>query len=166
MLPYIIPNYHPIFVHFTIALIVVSLGSFIFSWILTKFKKAHHELLIVSRWSLWFAGLLSIGTLAAGFHAFYTVNHNAISHAVMITHRSLGISSFVLIELLAIWSIVLYIKDVKPKFMFGIGLIVATACVIVTGWYGAELVFRYGAGVVNISSKTTVIQQNHGSHKH
>lgn len=165
-MPDIIPNYHPIFVHFTIALLIISLLALVLSRLFFRRSRWHDELLVVSRWSLWFCAILSIVTVALGFHAFYTVNHNAISHAVMITHRSLGISSFILIELLAIWSIVLYIKDVKPRFMFSIGLIIATACVIVTGWYGAELVFRYGAGVVNISSKTTVIQQNHGSHKH
>jgi len=86
-MPEVIPNYHPMMVHFTIALVVTSFGTLILSYVLQKIQSIKQELFIVSRWCLWLAALVSILTIIAGLHAFYTVEHSAVSHQVMTIHR-------------------------------------------------------------------------------
>lgn len=150
VLPEIIPNYHPIFVHFTVALIVVAFGSLLLGHLFKSKQRLHNELLIVSRWCLWICALATIFTVAAGFHAYYTVAHDAVSHKVMTTHRDWGVASFILIWITVIWSSILHIKRQPPRWLFTTLLTVATTVVIITGWYGAELVFRHGAGVISL----------------
>ena len=92
----IIPNWHPLFVHFTIALIPLSTFCFISGYLLRE-KKIGKELLIVARWSLWFGGLAAVATVATGFYAYYTVLHDLPSHVAMTTHRNWAIATFILI---------------------------------------------------------------------
>ena len=182
-MPEIIPNYHPIMVHFTIALVITSFGTLLLSYIFQQAQSMKQELLIVSRWCLWLAALASILTIIAGLHAFYTVEHNAVSHPVMIVHRYWGIGTFIAIWLMAIWSYVLYRKQKLLPWFFIVALAITTILVMITGWYGAELVFRYGTGVRSLP-QTTAIQckcqsstdsrllktpkatDNHGNHAH
>ena len=55
----IIPNWHPLAVHFTVALVTVSGIFFILSKLTTN-KKYSDELLAAGRWSLWAGGLLLV----------------------------------------------------------------------------------------------------------
>lgn len=158
-MPEIIPNVHPILVHFTIALITTSLGTLILSWLCRGWEKGRCELLIVSRWCLWLGALVSVLTVIAGFQAFYTVGHDAISHQVMTVHRNWGIGSFILIWLVTLWSFVLYLRDKTPCCLFALVLLVATVFVMITGWYGGELVYRYGTGVKSLPQRGMTEQQ-------
>lgn len=160
----IIPNYHPIMVHFTIALMVVSLAMLILSHIVKKQKKLQLECLIVSRWCLWLAAIASIFTVIAGFYAYYTVGHDTISHQVMTIHRNWGIVTFVMIWIAAMWSFLLYIKGKSPRWLFTLWLAIVVALVMITGWYGAELVFRYGIGVKSMPQIEAVGHQHAGNH--
>lgn len=114
----IIPNYHPIMLHFTIALMAKSFATFVLAWLLARWEYWHRELLIVFRWCLWLCAVASIFTAIAGFHAFYTVAHDSILYQVMTTHRNWRITSFVLIELMTLWSIISYFKRKTPKVLF------------------------------------------------
>lgn len=175
-MPEIIPNYHPLFVHFTIALITTSLVTLILGWIFTPWKTARKECFIVSRWCLWLGALASIITIAAGFQAYATVAHDTVSHRVMNIHRIWGIATFVLIWVMTIWSWVLLIKRRNPKWLFTLGMIIIFGFVVTTGWYGTELVYRYGTGVLSLpktrSTSPSPIQanasetDNHGQHEH
>ena len=64
----IIPNYHPLFVHFTISMITISLGMLILGWLLISWKDIQKECFIVSKWCLWLGALASVLTVIAGFH--------------------------------------------------------------------------------------------------
>jgi uncharacterized membrane protein len=156
----VIPNYHPIMVHFTIGLIVTAWITLFLNHLLSKKPQWQKESLIVSRWCLWLAAFSSILTVVAGFHAYYTVSHDTPSHQVMTVHRNLGIATFVLIWLTASFSFVLYLNKKRPKFIFSLVLTITTAFVLITGWYGAELVFRYGLGVMSLP-KTEVAGHQH-----
>lgn len=61
----IIPNWHPIFVHFTIALFSVSVGFYTLAYVLTKLHllpKLSQEVEITARWCLWVVSILVIST--------------------------------------------------------------------------------------------------------
>ncbi|HAU2406565.1 TPA: DUF2231 domain-containing protein [Legionella pneumophila] len=161
----IIPNWHPTFVHFTVALVSVSFIFHVLSYLtlLTQFRtgKLASELEIVAHWSLWLAALFTVATVLAGFYAFYTVKHNEISHYVMVIHRNLAITTATILFLTACWSVWRYIQHQVLTVWFVLVLFILQGLVIVTGWYGGELVYRYGTGVLSLPGEEKEILHHH-----
>lgn len=146
----IIPNFHPVLVHFTIALTATALGTALLAWVFKPIAWLHQEGLVVSRWCLWLAAIAAIATVGAGFHAFYTVDHDAISHIVMKVHRNWALVSLAALIVLALISLKRFIKKQAASKKIVLGLLAAFILVMSTGWYGAELVYRYGIGVMSL----------------
>jgi len=145
----IIPNWHPIFVHFTVALIVTSailylVGNF------TATLKWGQELLITARWCLWLGAFAAIATIIAGLIAYYTVAHDTASHLAMTEHRNWAIATVIVILCVALWSWRLIYKHKSTPILFIIAMIAVAGLVMVTAWHGAEVVYRYGIGVQSL----------------
>ncbi len=181
----VIPNWHPFFVHFTVALITVSALCFLVGYLLNS-RKTGKELLIVARWCLWLGTLAAIATLSAGFIAYYTVAHDTPSHLAMTEHRNWAIATFVFIFLVAAWSVYLYFKKKAEGLYFVLAMFVVVILLMSTAWRGAEVVYRYGVGVMSLPKSTgdghqhqhgndvktepgspqRKKEQNHSGHKH
>lgn len=141
----IIPNWHPMFVHFTIGLLTISTLLYAAGFFLKK-----ENLLIAARWNLWIGVTITVGTLLAGFYAYNTVVHDAPSHAAMTNHRNwalLTASIFILLALWALWK-QRGARAVSPFFV--LAMICATGLLFVTGYKGGEVVYRYGLGVLSM----------------
>ncbi|HAT1868129.1 TPA: DUF2231 domain-containing protein [Legionella pneumophila] len=156
----IIPNWHPIFVHFTVALFTVSVILYTVIY-LASYSRWKRSLLvvefeIVARWCLWLAALSAITTVSAGFYAFYTVKHGAMLHAAKVIHRNWALATASAIVLMAFWSIWRYIKGQKPTLTFLMALFIVQVLLLTTAWYGGELVYRYGYGVLPVKAEKTV----------
>lgn len=145
----IIPNWHPIFVHFTVALISISALCY-FIGFFTKRHFLGKELLIVGRWCLWFGAVAAIATIIAGFVAYYSVAHDTLSHEAITIHRNWAIATFIVILMTAAWSTWMLIKRKSASFVFVLFMVFAFSLVSVTAWHGAELVYRYGIGVMSL----------------
>ena len=146
----ILPNFHPIFVHFTVALFSTSVLLFVATRLLGKYlsKSLNEQWAVVARWNLWFSLPATIITVLAGFYAYNTVAHDTPSHAAMTEHRNWAIAVFVLIVLTASWSITRALSN-RPLGKFFIGLLLITQTVLlITAWHGGELVYRHGLGVL------------------
>ncbi|MEE9451437.1 MAG: DUF2231 domain-containing protein [Gammaproteobacteria bacterium] len=139
-------NLHPIFVHFTVALFTTSAIFFTLAYF-TNEDKRNKEFLTVAHWSMWTCAFFTIGTVIAGLYAFYTVAHDTESHIAILTHRNLGIPTFILILLLAFWSWVQYRKNQQPTHTLLIFLFIGLFLLVLTGWHGSKLVYHYGVGV-------------------
>ncbi len=140
---FIIPNWHPLLVHFTIALAVTSSVFFI----LTKLVSRQAETFaIVAKWTLWSAAFVTVLTLLAGFAAFNSVAHDDVAHLVMKTHRLWALVAAAALFVVAIWSY--RVKAVSSLLVAG-SLVVA-GLVGTTGYLGAELVYRHGLGVMRL----------------
>ncbi|HAT7052156.1 MULTISPECIES: DUF2231 domain-containing protein [Legionella] len=148
----IIPNWHPIFVHFTVALFTVSVILYtVIFW--ASYSRWNTSLFvvecdIVARWCLWLAALSTITTVSAGFYAFYTVEHGAMAHAAKVIHRNWALATASAILLMAFWAVWRYIKSQKPTVTFLMALFLVQVLLLTTAWYGGELVYRYGYGVL------------------
>lgn len=148
MLPEIIPNWHPIFIHFTIALF--SMATLLIASSLFIKGAFGEKILNCGYMNLWLGCLFTIVTVAAGFHAFYTVVHDEHAHMAMTTHRNWALMTASSFLILTLWSIKLY-RDHKKKNIVFIGcLLVATLLLSVTAWKGAEVVYRHGVGVMSL----------------
>ncbi len=151
-MPEIIPNLHPVFVHFTVALISVSAGLFV---ALALFGRALPEGLrlqlgIVARWNLWIGAVITLVTVAAGFYAYNTVAHDGPSHVAMTEHRNWALAAAILIAVAAAWSVAGDRAAAGPGRMFVVLLLVTQGVLLSAAWHGGELVYRYGLGVMSL----------------
>ncbi len=154
----IIPNWHPIFVHFTVALLSLSVGLFIASRFLRGDLRQQWEL--VARWNLWFGVAITLLTVAAGFYAFNTVRHDEPSHLAMQEHRNWALAT-------ALWFLALaFLLYRRRRSAPGVGqllaLVLGGSLLLSTAWHGAELVYRHGLGVMALPA----VEAGVAGHKH
>ncbi len=147
-MPEIIPNYHPIFVHFTVALLLLSVGLFVVTPLVKSPLK--EQWLIVARWSLWFGAGITIITGIAGLDAYNTVAHDTPSHIAMTDHRNWAIATIILFLALATWSIIWVRKGKNLGVLFVVCMVIAGGVLASTAWRGGEVVYRYGLGVMSL----------------
>ena len=144
----IIPNWHPIFVHFTVGLLSLAVGLFIAA----PFTKPpwREQLQIVARWALWFGAGITVITGLTGLYAYYTVAHDTPSHAAMTDHRNWAIATITLFLALAAWSIVKVRRNKALGTVFIVTMVIAGGVLASTAWRGGEVVYRYGLGVMSL----------------
>lgn len=160
----IIPNWHPIFVHFTVALFSTAVFLFFLAYVTsyTKLKSISFfsEIEIVARWCLWLSAVFSIITVSFGFYAYYTVKHDAISHAAMTTHRNWALITASIIVLSTLWSVWRHYKKIKLTLTFLLVILIGEGLLVTTAWHGGEVVYRYGIGVMSLPKVEKVGHQH------
>lgn len=148
-MPEIIPNWHPLLVHFTIGLLFIGTLFYIASLLLPSERLALQSLL-AARWTLVAGVLITIGTVLAGWYAYNTVQHDDPSHAAMTDHRNWALVTASLFAVLVVWDVIRARKGRKAGVAVAAGLLVAAVLLGVTGYKGGEVVFRYGIGVMSL----------------
>ena len=158
-----IPNIHPIFVHFTVALLSTSMGLFLLAFIIPE-RIWSERFLTVAQWNLWLGVGVTVITIGTGLYEYYTVTHDELSHAAMTNHRNWAFFTASIFFVLGPWSLLTYWKKRKIKSSFIATLVLATVMLMVTSWKGGELVYRYGLGVLSLPK---VVEGTSGdSHDH
>ncbi len=145
----IVPNWHPLAVHFPIALIMTSTLFFLAGLVLRS--NLSKELLVASRWCLWGAGLAALIAATFGWLAYNSVAHDTPSHAAMTLHKDWALPTAIFIFFLALYAYA--IRDIWGRERKGLvaGLLISASLLTsVTGWLGGEAVYRYGIGVMRI----------------
>lgn len=145
----ILPNWHPIFVHFSVALLSVAAVLHLASHFISK-PALVNQWTIVARWNLWIGIGLTLATVAAGWYAYYTVNHDTPSHVAMTEHRNWAMVTLALFLGIAAWEYYLHRHAKSKGWLFTGLLVVGAALLISTAWHGGELVYRYGLGVMSL----------------
>ena len=145
----IIPNWHPIFTHFTIGLLLTGSVLFFVGYLL-RGKSTGMRITTAARWNLGIGAVFAVITVATGYQAYYTVAHDAPSHAAMTIHLKWAWTAFVLFAIAA----VLAWRDRKrfagASIVLSIVLIAAASALAVTGYLGGENVYRHGLGVMRL----------------
>lgn len=158
----ILPNWHPVFVHFSVALLSVSLLVLMASLFL-KSDNSKQQALTVSRWNFWIAVIVTFATVLAGWFAYNSVNHDTPSHAAMTEHKNWALITFALLIMTAF--IAWWKKNIHS--FFAVGLSVTVIFLGITAWHGGELVYRYGLGVMSLpASSGEGHDHDHGAHEH
>jgi uncharacterized membrane protein len=161
----IIPNWHPVFVHFTVALLSVSVAVHIVT-ALMKPAPLRDELAVLARWNLWLGAGFAIATAVFGLLAFNTVKHDTPSHIAMSEHRNWAIATLSIFLPLAVWSFQRYRKGLEVNRTFRVLLVVGFALLASTAWHGAEVVFRHGIGVKSLPKADERSQSGDDGHTH
>ncbi len=155
----IIPNWHPILVHFTVALFSISALLYLAGLVLKK-----PNLLIVARWNLWIGALATILTVIAGFDAYNSIPHDGPLHAAMTDHKKWALVTASIFGVLALWALFKH-RGAKTVGVAFVGLILlASGLLAVTGYKGGEVVYRHGGGVMRMPEISG--DGGHGSHAH
>jgi len=146
----IIPNWHPIFVHFTVALWSLA-ALFYLSMPLVKSPSLHAQWVILARWNLWLGTAFAVVTAIFGLVAYNSVAHDTPSHAAMSEHRNWAVSTLALFLILTGW--VLWRErrmktGYSPSFL--VAMLLGLVLLLTTAWHGAEVVYRYGIGVKSL----------------
>jgi len=155
--------WHPIFVHFTIALWSVSFLFFLLSLFVSDASRYKHQWLTVGRWNLWLGMAMTLLTISAGWVAFNSVNHDTPSHLMMQEHRFWALSTAALFVTLTVWSLWLFSKGREEPKAFILMMSLAVILLGTTGWYGGELVYRHGLAVMSMPAAD---EHEHGGHDH
>ena len=161
----IIPNWHPIFVHFTVALWIIAVILHV-AVVVYPESDIRQQLVIVARWNLWLGTAFGIVTVIAGWLAFNSVTHDAISHEVMEEHRNLALVTLAIFVLATGWSMwKLRKKQLTGKY-FLLLLVIGVGFLMSTAWHGGELVYRYGLGVISLPQPETADNHQGKEHEH
>lgn len=146
LIPEIIPNWHPIFVHFSVALLFTATALFVLGKIAPVSAAWRPACLTAARWNLALGVAITTGTVLAGWYAFNTVNHDGHSHLAMLSHRNWALATTASFLALGAWGLIG--RKAEPHGLFVTGLVAASVLLSVTGYKGGELVFRHGLGVM------------------
>lgn len=143
----IIPNMHPLAVHFPIALSAVALffqlGARLFAA-----RPWAPQWAVVGHWMLWLAALSAVIAAVFGWQAFNSVDHDEAGHLAMLAHRAWAVPAVAVLLLLAAWDAWRQPAERVNSWWFVVLLAGVVAAIGATAWHGAELVYRHGLGVI------------------
>lgn len=158
----IIPNWHPIFVHFTVALLSTAVGLHLLVRFISN-EKLRSQWEIVAQWNLWLGAIVTLITVAMGFVAYNTVAHDTASHAAMTVHKNWALVTASVFLFLAAWSAVRARAGLGINNLILVGLLVGGGLILTTAWHGGEAVYRYGLGVMSLPKTDS---HDHGAAGH
>lgn len=156
-----IPNFHPIVVHFPIALTIIA---FLLS-IAAYARRSHPvstQLAAAGHFTLWLAAIGAAAAVLFGWFAFNSVNHDDAGHAAMLLHRSWAIPTALGLILLASWDAWKYRVNELISVPMLFLLFLLSQAIAVTGWLGGEVVYRHGIGVLSLPASEGT---GHGHHE-
>ncbi len=147
----ILPNWHPVFVHFTIALLSMAVVFHLLKAILPTKNEYQVALSILAKSNLLIGTGFAIMTAIAGWFAYNSVAHDTPSHLAMTEHRNWALLTLGIFIVLALWSL---LQKHKMTLIFIPALLIAGGLLATTGWLGGEAVYRYGLGVKSMPNSS------------
>jgi uncharacterized membrane protein len=152
-MPPILPNWHPIAVHFTVGMLIVSTLLMLAASVAPR-EGWGRTVAIVARWNLGIGVLAAAAALATGWYAYNTVTHDDPSHANMVVHLRWAFGAaggYLIVALLALFD---RRRNAGLSAAVTILSVAAAGALIVTAWYGGENVYRYGLGVIALPDQS------------
>lgn len=142
----IVPNWHPFWVHFPLGLLLVALPLYLFASLFPRHALAATAT-TVARWNLWLGSLLLLPTLWTGYLAYNSVAHDAAGHAAMERHLTAAWLTLLLFAVAAVLAWFERGRAAGASALLILLLICGGTALAITGYLGAENVYRHGIGV-------------------
>jgi uncharacterized membrane protein len=158
----VIPNWHPLLVHFPIALISLSAAFHLAARLLAKHPRWASPCAVLAHATLWLGALAALPTALLGWQASNMVDHDAAGHAAMLLHRTWALATLLVLIILAGLDTWRNKVDATPAWSFAGAVILAWMLVASTAWHGAELVYRHGLGVIAVTAASESGEHKHG----
>jgi uncharacterized membrane protein len=151
-----LPGWHPIIVHFPLALILTSTPMLIAARLLRREALAA-TFATVGTWNLCLGAVAAMFALASGVGALLDLQVGVAAREAISLHMKWAMLTTLLLVLLAVWRGAGSAPGSRPSWAFILLLSAATAALVVTGYRGGENVYRYGVGVEKIAVRSRVV---------
>lgn len=147
----LVPGWHPVVVHFPIALTLTAGLSLILAR-LVRPQSLAETLATVGTWNLCAGAATALFALATGLAGVLDLSVGAAAHAAISTHVKWAIFTSMALLLTSVWRGAGTPSRSRPSWLFVIVLSAVCAALILTGLFGADNVYRYGVGVEHTAS--------------
>lgn len=148
-----LPSWHPLVVHFPIAL-VISAAALLLAARLLRDESLAGTAATVGTWNLCLGAVAAVFALATGLGAVLGLEVSAAVHQAISVHVKWAMLTTLLLVLLAIWRGAGTVSRSRPSWLFLLVLCAACAALTFTGYRGGKNVFEYGVGVKKIAARS------------
>jgi uncharacterized membrane protein len=142
----IVPGWHPIVVHFPLALIVTAAFLLSAARVLPG-KPIGATLARVGTWNLCLGAVAVFLALGTGLAAAIDLHVGSAARQAISAHVKSAVVTAILVTLVAVWRGAGTDADSRPSWIFMAVLWAAASALTVTGYRGGQNVYRYGVGV-------------------
>jgi uncharacterized membrane protein len=140
------PGWHPMAVHFPLAL-VVSAALLLTAARLLRQERHAATLATVGTWNLCLGAVAALFALASGLAALIDLHVGPAARQAISLHVKWAIFTTLALVFLAVWRGAGAEQESRPSWVFIAILAAATAALIMTGYRGGQNVYQYGIGV-------------------
>ncbi len=139
-------QWHPIAVHFPLALVLTGAAALSASCI-EGLRRHRGSLATVGTWNICLGAVGALFALGTGLAALTGIHVDPVARAAVALHVKWAIFTSMALLLLAVWRGAGGASDARPSRRFLAVMWAVTAALIVTGYRGGQNVYRYGVGV-------------------
>jgi uncharacterized membrane protein len=150
------PGWHPIIVHFPLALVLTATPLLIAARVLRREALAA-TLATVGTWNLCLGAAAAMLALATGVGALLDLQVGEAARQAISIHMKWAMLTTLLLVLLAVWRGAGSAQGSRPSWAFILLLLAAAAALAATGYRGGENVYRYGVGVQKIAVRSRAV---------
>lgn len=143
----LVPGWHPMVVHFPLALVVTATVLLSAARILRR-EDYVATLATVGTWNLCLGAVAALFAMATGLAAMLGLHVGLAARQSISLHLKWAIFTSVALLLLSVWRGAGRAQNSRPSWIFVVVLAAVTAALIVTGYRGGENVYRHGVGVI------------------
>lgn len=151
-----LPGWHPLVVHFPLALIVVAAALLLAARLLRSASLAATAA-TVGTWNLCLGAVAAVFALGTGLAAVIDLDVGAAARQAISLHMRWALFTTLMLVLLAVWRGAGTAQESRPSWLFIVVLLAASAALGVTGYRGAKNVYEYGVGVKKIAVRSVEI---------
>ena len=149
------PGWHPMVVHFPIAL-TLSAGVALISARLVRQESLAETLATVGTWNLCAGSVAALFALATGLAGILDLQVGVAARAAIATHVKWAMFTSVALILVSVWRAAGSAARARPSWAFIIVLSAICAALSMTGYFGGQNVYRFGVGVEHMEGAPPV----------
>jgi uncharacterized membrane protein len=147
------PNWHPLVVHFPIAL-VLSATALLLAARLLRSESVAASAATVGTWNLCLGAAAALVALGSGLSAVLGLDVSAAARQAISVHLKWAMLTTLLLVLLAVWRGAGTASRSRPSWIFLIVLVAASAALSFTAYRGGKNVYEYAVGVRKIAARS------------
>jgi uncharacterized membrane protein len=140
------PAWHPMVVHFPIALTLTA-GVTLCAARLVRDESLAATLATIGTWNLCAGAVAALFALGTGLAAVLDLQVSAAARAAISTHVKWAIFTSMALLLTSVWRGAGSAMRSRPSWLFVAVLSAICVALVATGYFGGENVYRYGVGV-------------------
>jgi uncharacterized membrane protein len=142
----LLPGWHPLVVHFPIALTLTA-GLFLIAAKLVRSDPLAATLATVGTWNLCVGAVAALFALGTGLAGVLDLQVGAAAHAAISAHVKWAMFTSLALILASVWRGAGTAQQSRPSWLFVAVLSMVCIALSMTGYLGGENVYRYGVGV-------------------